>query len=417
MRLQTVASILLVGFALLESGCARFKNFNLADSLRGRQNEEEWEQDVDTFDPLQRKPKNNLMLADLAPSQIATTIKARTSNKRDRASAEQEFNKARDLYDRAIKLRGNQSDESSDLFRQAANHFRVAAAFLPESAIEKDSLFFQGESYFFADAYNQANRAYEWLIEKYPANQYLDKVESRRFAIAQYWLQMENKHESWVPNVKFGDSRRPVQGLANEARRIFHRIRMDDPTGKLADDATFALANSYFKAGRFDEASETYEDLRTAYPGSTHQFQTHLFELKSRLSSYHGPSYDGQPLEKADKLLKAMMRQFPNEVKGHYEYLAREGSRIRDLLAERDWEMAKYYERLGENRAAKFYFEKVVREYGETQLAQQAKSAIPELASLPDKPKERAKWLSNMFPDVNAVKPLIASGDNDSIFR
>ena len=33
--------------------------------------------------------------------------------------------------------------------------------------------------------------------------------------------------------------------------RVYDRIRLDDPTGKLADDATLALGNAYFAVGKF----------------------------------------------------------------------------------------------------------------------------------------------------------------------
>ena len=80
---------------------------------------------------------------------------------------------------------------------------------------------------------------------------------------------------------------------------------------------------------------QTYEDLRMSYPGSRHQFHAHLFELKARLENYQGGNYDGQPLEKANKLLTALMRQFPTEMKEQEEYLRNEGGRIRKMMAKR----------------------------------------------------------------------------------
>ena len=45
-------------------------------------------------------------------------------------------------------------------------------------------------------------------------------------------------------------------------------MRIDDPTGKLADDATIALANAYFEQERYLDAADTYEDLRVNFPSS-----------------------------------------------------------------------------------------------------------------------------------------------------
>ena len=53
---------------------------------------------------------------------------------------------------------------------------------------------------------------------------------------------------------------------------MFDKIRVDDPTGRLADDATLSLANENFTRRKFMKADEYYSDLRKAYPSSEHQF-------------------------------------------------------------------------------------------------------------------------------------------------
>ena len=86
-------------------------------------------------------------------------------------------------------------------------------------------------------------------------------------------------------------------------------------------------------------------------------------------------------------------------------------------MAERDWAMGQYYEKRGENRAASIYYQRVAENFEDTQVAGKAKASIAKVAALPPVPKQRAKWLSDLFPDVNAVKPLVAAGDNESIFK
>ncbi len=48
-------------------------------------------------------------------------------------------------------------------------------------------------------------------------------------------------------------------------------MRLDSPTGRLADDSTMELANNAFEKGNYEEAADLYEDLRTTYPDSPHQ--------------------------------------------------------------------------------------------------------------------------------------------------
>jgi len=362
---------------------------------------------------------DRLILADLAPDQIATTWRVKTARGDDEPAAQAEFDKAVAAYDAALELHQANPDDptAAQKFDEAATHFRLAAAFWRDSALEHDALFWQGESLYFRHDYVAANRAYEQLIARYAGTRHMDLVQSRRFAIAQYWLELSRHQSDWTLGVAFGDPRRPTRDLAGEARRILHRIRLDDPTGKLADDATLALANAHFEAGNYDDAAETYEDLRRTYPGSQHLFHAHLFELKARLASYRGPSYDGQNLERADKLLRAMVSQFPDESYQQGEYLAQEGVRIRDLLAERHWHMGNYFENRGENRAADFYYAQVVEEYPETKLAQLATERSGELEGKPPVPAQKAEWLAKLFPEGSDAKPLVAPGANETLTR
>lgn len=381
-----------------------------------KQNEGQFQDDlISNVDPLGERGFNQLLLDDLSPGNLSTTVKVRTTYKEDRPTAEAAYEKGQQKYEAAIAQLDSDPDgeQHLEMFAQAANFFRLAAGKFPDSQLEHDALYFQGESYFFANHYVLANRAFENLISRYAGTRYLDKVEKRRFAIAEYWLNLAEEGAQF----KFNDPSRPTKGLATQAQRIFHRIRLDDPTGKLADDATLALANAYFKAEKWPDAADTYEDLRRNYPGSPHQFHAHLFELKSRLNSYQGKSYDEDPLKRADKLLKQIVKQFPQQARDEKEFLAKEAGLIRHLLAEREWGMAKYFEKQGENFAAKYYYEQVADNFSDTKFGEMVGGEIERVAELPAKPKQHAQWLVELFPDEEQDKPVIASSPTSLIKR
>lgn len=384
-----------------ERGWAGLLGLKKKDRLSGSQDL------IDNVDPLGRRSFNRLLKEDLAPANIATTWAVRTTYEEDRPAAEHAYHEGQQLYQQALSAKDAHPEGTDyiDLFEQAANKFRLAAGKFPDSQLEHDAVYFEGESYFFSNRYVQANRAYENLLSRYSGSPYFDKAEARRFAIAEYWLALSESDSK----IKLGDPSRPDAGLAAEARRIFHRIRLDDPTGKLADDATLALANAYFKAGKWLDAADTYEDLRRNYPGSPHQFHAHLFELKSRLNSYQGRSYDATPLVKADQLMKQIVTQFPQQARQEEEYLSKEAGTIQHLLAERDWGMAKYFEQQGENRAAHYYYQQVAKNHSHTAFADEVQGQMERVAELPDKPKQHAKWLIDLFPENDRTKPVIAA--------
>ena len=79
--------------------------------------------------------------------------------------------------------------------------------------------------------------------------------------------------------------------------------------------------------------------------------------------------------------------------------------------------MAQFYEKRGENRAAKYYYAQVSEAYDDTEFASEADERIAALGGKPPVPPQRAKWLADLFPAKERNKPLIATGDRESILR
>lgn len=413
----------LIIFCLLSvlggSGCQSLSNPSERKELFGKKDKrnrgmtEDLSQEV--LDPLGARNTNRLLLDDLHPSQIGTTLKTRGKTRQDEGEAQKYYDLGIEAYGKGVEALESDSEgtEHRKLFEQAANHFRTASALYTDSAIEENALYYEGESYFFADRYVQANRAFEKLIAYYAGTRYLDYAEQRRLAIALYWFELSEQYRG----PKLGDPKRPRTGLAGEARRVMHRIRIDDPTGRLADDATLALGKAFMAVHRYYEAADTFEDLRRNYPGSKHQFAAHILELEARLKGYQGPSYDDTPLRKAEELMQTIVRQFPQQSRENLEYLEAQNTRVQNLLVERDYTTGQYFAGRGENRAAIYVYDQLAKKHDNSDLSRTIQEQIAELEQLPPVPKQQAKWLVDLFPKRDDHIPLIATGDNETVFR
>ncbi len=371
--------------------------------------------DEDALDPLGARSANRLLLDDLSPSQIGTTLKTRFAAAKDHKAAESAYAQGEQYYQQgtAAISANPDGDQHERYFIKAANEFKTAGALWPDSSLGEEALFYQGESYFFANRYVQANRAFEGLISQYSGTRYLDRAEQRRYAIAIYWLDLQKNGASFV---SLTNHKRPKFNMGSEARRILHRIRIDDPSGKLADDATFALGTSYMEINQHEDAAETFSYLRKDYPGSEHQFKSQMLELESRLKSYRGPDYDGLPLVEAEKLRKQIVAQFPNEAQQHAELLNQQGSLITNQLAQRDYRIGEFYESKGQNLAAKIYYENVQENHADTIFENGLSEKIATVAAKPANPPPPAQWLTKLFPDGNPEKPIISTA-GETIFR
>ena len=351
-----------------------------------------------------------LSIGDFAPKNIGDTYKKLTGRGPNRKAAEQLYREAHEKYASVVndpRAADGAVAQYEDALLEAAEKFLEAAARWPESTLEEDAMFKAGECYFFANHYVEANDVYEHLIENHKNSRYLDRAEAMRFSIAMYWLKLEKKDPQGFVSYNFFDDQRPTNDTFGNAVRILDKIRIDDPTGRLADDATLAAGNAHFEDGDFERASDFYDDLIRTFPQSEHQFHAHYRGVVAKLETYRGPDYDGKVLDEAEKLLTKIRKQFPREASKHREDLQRAAGIIRYEKAKRDWALGSYYDRRGYNRAARMYYKEIVRQYGDTPFATQARQQLVELADDSDTPADRFSWIVDLFPDPND-KPLVA---------
>lgn len=303
-------------------------------------------------------------------------------------------------------------DEGDTLFRQkeyakAASKYRRAYKRWPDSPLEEEALFKAAESEFFADRYSKADDEYALLIKKYSSTQYLSQAVIRRFAIGRYWELHDREHPHWPLTPNLVDRTRPMFDTGGHALRVYERIRLDDPTGPLADDATMATANAHFLDGHWEEADYHYGLLRSEFPKSEHQFQAHLLGLRCKLLRYQGPGYEGSPLDEAEDLATQLITQFPQELGGERERVVQVRASVRHQRALREWNMAEYYVKGKYYGAARIYYAKVAKEYPDTQLAQESRTRLEQLQAEPDNPTPPFQWLVNVLPQSKREGPAI----------
>jgi outer membrane protein assembly factor BamD (BamD/ComL family) len=399
-------------------GCAIFPGSGSADptSSVSESRSTDAERDVamvsheEPVDDEEERAPEPLKLADFAPANVGTTVKRLTGRGPNRPVARELYGEGEELYRQAVTLRDKDPEaDIQGLFLDASDQFAEAASRWPDSALEEDALFRAGESQFFADHYVKANDYFEQLLKKYPNTRYLDLVGARRFVIAQYWLKLNAEPGFQGIGINLTDNAIPWSDTFGHAVRIYDRMRLDDPTGKLADDATIAAANANFTKGNYEKADQYYSDLRTHFPSSEHQFNAHYLGIQAKLRGYRGARYTGEALEETDKLIQQVRRQFPQQAREREQELDRVAREVRFLLAEREWLMAQYYTRRKEYGAARFYYDIVLKDYRDTPFADKSREEVGKLAGKPRVPPQRLAWLVELFPNSDAAKPLMAT--------
>jgi len=301
-----------------------------------------------------------------------------------------------------------QYEEGQKLFREkkyedAAKCFKRAASRWPDSALEEDAMFLVGESWFYADRYTKARDAYQALIKKYEGSRYEDKVAMRYFAIAKYWDECAQKDSHWYPNLK--DKTRPFCDASGHAISLYTASRLTDPKSGLADDATMAVANAYFRKNRFEDAATHYDMVIKNPRNNQHVLDAHVLGMQSRLRSYLGPQYEVSPLDQAEKLAEQALISFPDEQLGAEKArLQQVRKAIRFERSQREFQAGEYYYNLKYYRSARMYYQRTIADYPDTPFAKMAEERMAETKDLPPVPPDYFKWVKKVFPDSQNSK-------------
>lgn len=298
---------------------------------------------------------------------------------------------ARQLYNEGDKLFREQK------YEDAGKKFISAADRWPNSLLEEDALYMAGESYFFVDRYGKSRDSFDSLLKKYQNSRHLDRVVNRQFLIGRYWDEKGRNHAQLNPN--FFDKTRPWFDTHGHGIKVYENIRLADPTGPLADDAVMAQGSAFFRDERHEDAAFQFEILRKDYPSSEHLKQAHLLGLQSYMSSYQGPQYDRTPLDNANKLVGSTMRNLSHQMPEEQPRLREAQSIIRNQTAERDFDLAEYYRRLGYNRAARQHYAVIMRDFADTAYGDRARQRMTETENLQPEPPDYFPWLTAWLGD------------------
>jgi outer membrane protein assembly factor BamD (BamD/ComL family) len=184
------------------------------------------------------------------------------------------------------------------------------------------------------------------------------------------------------------------------ALKAYEHVRLNDPTGPLADDALMAAGNAYFVHGRYEDAAINYDMLRKEYPKSEHQKNAHLLGLESKQRMYQGPLYDGAPLKDASEIADQTLLRFGPTLGADRDQVIAAKNRFVEEQAQRDVAVAQYYEKNRYYGAARYYYTGLLEKYPQTRSAAVAKERLEQIKDLPAEPPDRLKWLTTLLGPV-----------------
>jgi outer membrane protein assembly factor BamD (BamD/ComL family) len=322
-----------------------------------------------------KRPRSSAVAADKAPSPLILGSDGWKPMKPvPNPEADAEFQAAERLFQQG-KL-----DEAEKAFQNLAKNRKG-------TPWGERGQFYLAETQYQSGKYVAARDSFEKLVSDYPGTEYLDKLVSRQYAIAERWLKQydpNTKPEEKISWTGHFSGQAPLIDTYGHALDTLEKVRHHDPTGPLADDAVLRIADEHMKYGDYDLAALHYDQLITDHPKSPYLQKAQLAAIDARIKGYLGPEYDGSGLEKSRELIKQTMATFPDRPAGN-EKLYHTLDLINDAEAERSYVIGDYYRRTGKVASAEFYFGKIRQRWPNSPWAAKAKTQLAVLAKMPRK--------------------------------
>ncbi len=209
-----------------------------------------------------------------------------------------------------------------------------------------------------------AYKAYMKMVQKYPASTFFEQALDREFAIGNLYLAGEPQRLWKIP---LGPS-------MDKTIEIYQTVIKSAPYGTHAPEAQFKIGLAREKQKKWNEAVDSYTKILDKYPGNSIASDAQYQIGYAWYSSASAAEYDQSAAEKAIEAFEDFIVRYPNS-----EKVAAANAHI-DLLKGRQtqgsFNIAKFYEKQKNYKAAYIYYSDVVRQSPGSQDAQDAQKKI-----------------------------------------
>jgi len=278
-------------------------------------------------------------------------------------------------------------------YQRASFEFDKLARQYEFSDYASKSQYYVGLCYENMQKYYTAYENYQKAIDNFPHLSNTDEVLAREYAIGLLYLDKPS------PRVMGNDIMAPL----DRAVEIFKKVVENAPYGKYAEDAQFKLGEALKKSERYEEAIQAYHKISEDYPNSKYVTQAMYEESHCAYRASLKPAYDATTTDNAIKTFEKFVDKNKDTELAHKADNTMK--RLKDNVAQKSFDIAKFYEDQGKTQAAIIYYQDVIDAYPESSLVNEAKSRIEAVKNkgtkkaapspLIDKKKQKLSW--NLF--------------------
>ncbi len=245
----------------------------------------------------------------------------------------------------------------------------------PDHERYQEADYLMGETYYLAKDYWKAVERYQTVAEN-SSGELFHLANGRCVDVARAFLSGQKR-------ILWGIFRLPAQADGVE---ILDRVWQREPGSQLGEIALRLKGDYYFGNGDMELAQDEYAGLVKQYPSGRWAQMAMLRTAEAAEASFPGTRFDDRPLIEADERYRQFEKAYPGYAERENVDQRLEG--IRQQRAEKDLDIAKWYERTKRTDAAEFYYRQVLKLWPGTLADAEARSRLRALGVSLETPDE-----------------------------
>jgi len=231
---------------------------------------------------------------------------------------------------------------------------RLVKKYGESDAVYPEALLAKAEALIGLKSYDKAHNVLQTFLSEFGGMSVTPEAMRLEFVIAEAWL---------------GGAKRVVWGIfrvsgEDKAYEILDEISGEYPDQRIAELAIKTKADHLFRIGEHALAELEYGRMLREYPQSRyHQFAMGR-TAESALASFEGVDYDEAALIEAEERYNDYRNQYRGSADNEGVGLILDS--IREMRAEKDFEIGQYYEKTEHFASAVYYYRSATKSYSDT---------------------------------------------------
>jgi len=284
---------------------------------------------------------------------------------------------------------------------QAADRYMAAKLYADDPAMKVKALQEAMNSYRAAGLREKEFSCVENLLNAYPGYIDYSAMVNREYEIGNDFFKGHRDPEywslRWIPWLTGGDL----------TQKIYEAALKHAPFSRYAPEAKLRIARLMIDNGKSEEALKQLRELIRNYPDSEARKYGYLELISALMYLARYGDGDGAYNREVNEVMSDFLRKYTNAPEG--EWVKKRILEAKDINAQRLYDLAKYYNRIGRTDPAERYLGKVLRDYPDTLPADKSEKLLSSIdesfVPLKFRPKLESRYQSYK------EEPLPAEGE------